>query len=326
MLSLQGRARCELALDDASGRAAFGCNRLRWDGAAPQAARLELDEPVLRLYSGDFLQTRPNPMVDMMIRSQALRLMQDNPMALYGARSPSAETVVGLSRTVLAIESACESAAGAAISACDELKKAFVDSILLARETPESWLELFRLAEAGAFKAKGRGDDGVMMSRDVRRMRDQARSSMRPTVEVALDRASRTMMASQQGGFVLRVLPGPHAALPALNGRYSEDLLAVWDEQIRMMSPDGALPFKVSGMVVGTGVDASGSPEITVDAARTADDPWPAVARMAWMLLAGLLVLAHAPLAVIRMRAASARERALQEYARQRSAAKPAFF
>ncbi|MNT78332.1 hypothetical protein D3C72_2175580 [compost metagenome] len=63
-----------------------------------------------------------------------------------------------------------------------------------------------------------------------------------------------------------------------------------------------------------------------MDAARNLDNPWPSLARMAWLLLAALLVLVHAPLAVIRKRAASARNRGLQEYAQRRSAAKPMFF
>lgn len=326
VVSLQGRGRCELRRHDEFGRAAFDCHRLRWDGATPQAAQLKVEAPIQQLYSGDFLKTRPNPMMDMMIRSQAMRQMGANPMAVYGARSLSAETVVGLSKAVLTIESACESATGAAISACDQLKKAFVDGLLLARDEPGNWLELFRLAEAGAFNANGRRDDGVMMSRDVRHMRDLARSSMQPAMEAALDRASRSAIATQKGGVVLDVLPGPYATLPALKDLHNEDLLAAWDQQRQVMSPDGSMPFKLAGMVAGAGTDASGSPEITVDAARSLDDPWPAVARMVWLALAALLVLVHAPLAMIRMRAASARERALQEYARQCGAAKPAFF
>lgn len=326
VVSLQGRGRCELRRHDEFDRAAFDCHRLRWDGATPQAAQLKVEAPIQQLYSGDFLKTRPNPMMDMMIRSQAMRQMGANPMAVYGARSLSAETVVGLSKAVLTIESACESATGAAISACDQLKKAFVDGLLLARDEPGNWLELFRLAEAGAFNANGRRDDGVMMSRDVRHMRDLARSSMQPAMEAALDRASRSAIATQKGGVVLDVLPGPYATLPALKDLHNEDLLAAWDQQRQVMSPDGSMPFKLAGMVAGAGTDASGSPEITVDAARSLDDPWPAVARMVWLALAALLVLVHAPLAMIRMRAASARERALQEYARQCGAAKPAFF
>ncbi|NMK48384.1 IgaA/UmoB family intracellular growth attenuator [Achromobacter sp. Bel] len=331
MVSLQGHGRCELRHIDEFDRAAFDCHRLRWNGAPPQAAPLEVDAAILQLYSGDFLKTRPNPMMDMMIRSQAMRQMGANPMALYGARSLSAETVVGLSKTVLTIELACESATGAAIAACDQLKKGFVDALLLAREEPGNWLELLRLVEAGAFNANGRRDDGVLMSRDVRRLRELARPSMAPAIKAALDRASRSAMATQKGGVVLNVLPGPYATLPDLKDLHNEDLLAAWGQQKTVMSPEGAMPFKLAGMVVGVGADASGAgasgaPEITVDASRSLDDPWPALARMAWLALAALLVLVHAPLALIRMRAASARERALQEYVQQRSAAKPAFF
>ena len=46
-----------------------------------------------------------------------------------------------------------------------------------------------------------------------------------------------------------------------------------------------------------------------------------------WPLaLAVLLVAVHLPLALVRWRAAGVRRRNLEEYARRRSAAKPAFF
>lgn len=326
VVSLQGRARCELRRDDALDRVDFDCNQLRWGGATPQAAQMEVDEQALRLYSGDFLKTRPNPMMDMLIRSQAYSQMRDNPLALYNARTLSAETVVGLSKTVLAIESACETASGEAISACDQLKKAFVDSILLAKEEPEHWLELIRLVEAGAFKAQGRGDDGVMMTRNLNQIRSLARSSTQPVIAAALNRAFQSAMDTQKGGVLLHVLPGPYAALPQLKAIQQDELLAAWSQQMHVMSPDGVMPFKISGMVTGAGAEGSSAPEITVDAARSLDDPWPSLARMAWLLLAALLALVHAPLAFIRWRAASLRERALQEHAQRRGAANPAFF
>lgn len=287
---------------------------------------MQVNEQVLRVYSGDFLKTRANPMMDMLIRSQAYNQMQGNPLARYNARAPLAQSVIGLSKTVQAIESACESASGDAISACDQLKTAFVDGIMLAKEEPETWLELFRLVEAGAFKAKGLGDEGVMTTRDLNALRSLARASMQPAIEAALNRAFIRAMDTQKGGVLLQVLPGPYAALPQLKAIQRDDLLAAWSQQRHVMSPDGVMPFKISGMVVGAGTDASGAPEIIVDAARSLDDPWPSLARVAWLLLAALLVLVHVPLAFVRWRAASRRQRALQEHAQRRSAANPAFF
>ncbi|MCY1195382.1 Intracellular growth attenuator protein igaA [compost metagenome] len=324
-VSLQGRARCELRPGD-SGKVDFDCGRLRWGGEAPQPGRLEVNAAVMQLYSGDFLKTRPNPMLDVLLASQIYGRMRDNPMAGYAARNVSALSVAGLSKTVLTIEQACDLATGESIAACDELKRAFAANVLLAKEGAGSWLELHRMAEEGAFQGKGRGDDGVMFSRYVDEVRRLARSSMHTLIEAALDRASRGAMETQRGGVVLRVLPGPYATLPRLRDTANEGLLAAWNQQLHVLSPDGAMPFEVSGMVAGAGTDSSGVPEIAVDAGRSLDDPWPSLARMAWLLLAGLLVLAHLPLAVVRKRESSARERGLREYAERRRAAKPAFF
>lgn len=328
LVALQGRARCELVRADAfsGGGAAFDCSRLRWGGGQPQAAQLEIDEPLLRLYSGDFLRTKPNPMMDMLVKGQVLGQMRNNQMGLYNARSVSVVNVVGLSNTVLGIETACEAVSGEAIAACDRLKRAFVDSVTLAREEPREWLELLKLVEAGALTAKGRGDEGLMLSRSVEEARRLARASAEPAVRAALNRASDLAMDTQKGGLVLNVLPGPYALLPELKRTRTADALAEWQQQVRMFLPDGAMPFKVGGLVVGVDGDASGAPAITVDASRSLDNPWPSVAHMAWLLLAALLVLVHAPLALIRIRAASARGKALQDHAQRRGTAKPAFF
>lgn len=328
LVSLQGRARCELVQTDdfSGGSAAFDCNRLRWDGDQPQAAQLEIGEPLLRLYSGDFLKTKPNPMMDMLVRGQVLGQMRNNPMGVYNSRSVSVVNVVGLSKTVLGIETACEAVSGEAIAACDRLKRAFVDNVTLAREEPREWLELLKLVEAGALTAKGRGDEGLMLSRSVDEARRLARASAEPAVRAALNRASDLAMGTQKGGVVLDVLPGPYAALPELKRTRMADALAEWHQQVRMFLPEGAMSFKVDGMVLDVGADASGVPRIIVDATRSLDDPWPSAARMAWLLLAALLVLVHAPLAVIRQRAAASRSKALREYAQRRGAAKPAFF
>jgi len=325
-VSLQGRARCELRRDGDAGKTDFDCSRLRWDGEAPQPARLDVNESALLLYSGDFLKTRPNPMLDVLVASQVYSRMRDNPMAAYNARNVSAKSVVGLSKTVATIEQACDLATGESISACDQLKREFASSLLLAKEQPGSWLELRRLAEEGAFQGKGRNDEGIMFSRYVEDMRTLARSSMHGVIEAALDRASRSAMDTQRGGVVLQVLPGPYATLPRLRDTRNEGLLAAWNQQVQVLSPEGVMPFKVSGLAAGAGKDASGALEIVVDAARSLDDPIPSLARMAWLLLAGLLVLVHLPLAVVRKRQASARDRGLREYAERRAAAKPAFF
>ncbi|NMU93115.1 intracellular growth attenuator igaA, partial [Achromobacter ruhlandii] len=88
----------------------------------------------------------------------------------------------------------------------------------------------------------------------------------------------------------------------------------------------GPRPFGAGGVVTAVGREASGATVVDVDARRSLDDPWPSLARVIWLALALLLLAVHAPLAVLRLRAAAARKRGLAEYARRPAAARSAFF
>ena len=92
-----------------------------------------------------------------------------------------------------------------------------------------------------------------------------------------------------------------------------------------MLAADGARPFQVGGVVTAVEREASGEVVVDIDARRSLDDPWPSLARVIWLALA-LLLLVHAPLAVLRLRAAAARKRGLAEYATRPVAARAAFF
>lgn len=325
VVAAQGKARCELRPDAYSDRIGFDCEWLRWGANAPQNVKLDVDDTALQLYSGEFIKTRANPMVDMLLRSQRYGQMRGDPMSIYSPRQVTAATVVGLSKTVQSIEAGCEPATGEAIASCDQLKRTFVDNIMLAKAEPQNWLELIKLVEAGEFTGKGRSDEGVLLSPYLNEVRNLAKSSTEPAIRDAMRRASDASMAMQQGGAVWHVLPGPYATLPEVRLQNRNDLLAVWAQQQRMGTLDGQLPFQLEGLVVNVAADATGAPIVTVDASRSLSDPWPSAAHMVWLLLAGLLVVVHAPLAVLRQRAARAREKAVAEYA-QVCGAKPSPF
>lgn len=328
MVSLRGQGRCQFRPDDYRPDVLqFDCERLRWQGDAASADELRLDPAVLQLYSGAFLKTRPNPMMDMLVRSQIYNSMAGNPLAAYNARNVSALTVTRLTNTVLTIEQACEAATGQAIADCDRMKAEMADTLMLTRDEPANWLELFTLARDGAFKRQGNADEGVFLTRHAERMRNLAKSTMQPVVQAAIDQSARSLTERQRGGVVLQVRSGPYAQLPQpLEHELMPDVLLAWQRQVAMMSADGAMPFEVVGLVTAVDRDASGAPVIGIDAWRSLADPWPAAARVLWLVLAVLLVAVHLPLALVRWRAAGVRRRNLEEYARRRSAAKPAFF
>ncbi len=328
VVALKGAGRCQFQphayrQDDVR----FDCERMRWQGDAIQADDLRLAPAALQLYSGGFLKTRPNPMMDMLVRNQVYGSLAGNPLAAYNARNVSAVTVNRVTDLVLTIELACETATGPAIAECDRLKAETVDSLMLARDEPDTWLALLRLAQGGAFKQKGNADEGVIITRAANLLRGLARSSMEPQVQEAMARAGNALMARQRGGVVLQVWPGRYADLPQLPPRdESQDLLQAWIQQTAMLAADGARPFQVGGVVTAVEREASGEVVVDIDARRSLDDPWPSLARVIWLALALLLLLVHVPLAALRLRAAAARKRGLAEYATRPVAARAAFF
>ncbi len=328
MVSLRGQGRCQFRPDEYRPDAPqFDCERLRWHGDATPVDALRVDPAVLQLYSGGFLKTRPNPMMDMLVRSQIYNSMAGNPLAAYNARNVAALTITRLTNTVLTVEQACEAATGQAIAECGRVKAELADKLMLSKDEPGNWLELLKLAQDGAFKRQGNADEGVLLSRHVDLVRNLAKSSMQAVLQAAIDQSARATMAAQQGGVVLQVWPGRYAELPELlDSAQRQDLLLAWQRQVAMLSADGAMPFEVAGMVTAVAHEPSGAPVIAVDARRSLTDPWPALARVLWLALAVLLVAVHLPLALARWRAAAMRRRNLQEYASRRSAAKPAFF
>ena len=103
-VSLRGAARCELVQGTSEQAARADCDRLRWGGAAPTVPELEIDPAIMALHTGEFLRTRANPMLDMLLQSQVAQRMRTNPMAAYNMRGLSFYRVSGLTDTVLAVE------------------------------------------------------------------------------------------------------------------------------------------------------------------------------------------------------------------------------
>ena len=328
LVSLKGAGRCQFQPDAyRQGEVRFDCERIRWQGEAIRADELRVAPAALQLYSGAFLKTRPNPMMDMLVRNQVYGSLAGNPLAAYNARNVSAVTVSRVTDLVLTIELACESATGQAIAECDRLKAETVDSLMLARDEPDNWLALLQLAQGGAFKQRGNADEGVIITRAANQLRGLAKSSMEPQLREVLARAGNDLMARQRGGVVLQVWPGRYADLSSLMAREEmPDMLQSWSRQVAMLAADGAQPFQAAGVVTAVEREASGDTVVDVDARRSLDDPWPSLARVIWLAAALLLVIVHGVLAALRLRAAAARKRGLAEYARRPVAARPAFF
>ena len=326
-VALSGEGRCDPAAGSEGGFWPADCRRLRWGGQPVQAPRPELDESVLAVYSGAFLRTRANPVMDALVRMAAGRAggASPYPYPYGGRRAVSVETVAGLSEGVLAVEQACAAAGGSDHGLCASLKGTMAEQLVFDGPEPEDWGALLDLARKG--ELKGRRDTALVNSRAAEELRRLGRESMGEQVRLAVDKAAGEAARMRRGGVALRVAPGPHASLPQAPEAAGGDLLARWRAQALMLSAEGGAPFRIEGIVIASGRDEAGSPLLAIDASLGLSDPWRALATALAWTLAALLVLAHAPLWLLRLRAARARERALaQDVAQRAAAAGPAFF
>lgn len=312
-LEQQGQGRCDLQYRQDGVTLGFDCQRLRWGGDPLPQASLSLDPAVRELYSGTFLRTESNAMLDIMLKTQMYRQMESDPSAIYNMRDIKAQLLVGLSDTVLRIESACALVIDGVSANCTAFKRRFVERLLIGEaEQPETWEQLLKLAQDGALKAKGHSDEAMIVSRFAEELRRQAKTSMQPLVQQAISKALQPALLAQRGGVVL-IQEGVYGDL-AVSYSDDEDLLEVWGQQQRMISGEVSTPFKVKGMVVYLGRDASDTPEIVLDPSRTLDNPWSALAHVLWLLLALGLVLVHVPLLIKLWRQEQARHVAFQAH------------
>lgn len=311
MVGLKGQARCSLTTVR-QGMPTVQCNTLRWGGGTPQAPRLHEDEQAFAMYSGKFLRTRANPMLDIVAQQQMHRNAQDNPLAylnqLQGRNQRRFFDVVGLPKAIADVDAYCARLNAKSQTGCTALRDAMVENLVSDKEHP-NWKALAQAAE----QRQSNADKTAMVisAQGLSKIRRLAQRVAAPQVEGIVAAAADATLRSQHGGVVLEVRTGPHARLPAVptfedadtsaetvpEGR--ADALQRYNQYAWLAGPDGVAPFAVEAMIVGVSQDASGTPVYTLDARRGASDLVPATLRSAWWLLAWLLLIVHGILAIV---------------------------
>lgn len=310
MVTLKGEARCSLTTVR-QGMPAVQCGTLRWGGGTPQAPRLHEDEQAFAMYSGKFLRTRANPMLDVMVQQQMYRNAQDNPLAylnqMQGRNQRRFFDVIGVPKAISDVDAYCARLNAKSQTGCTALRDAMVENLLSDKEHT-NWKALAQAAEQGAPNA---GRTMVISAQGLSKVRRLAQRVAAPQVEGIVAAAADATLRSQRGGVVLDVRTGPHARLPAVpafdDGESSVekspegklDALQRYNQYAWLAGPDGVAPFAVEAMIVGVSQDASDTPVYTLDARRGASDQVPAMLRSAWWLLAWLLLIVHGVLAVV---------------------------
>ena len=325
-VKLQGQARCSL-LDDGARMPVVDCTTLRWGGDVLAAPELTGDEQAFAFYSGSFLRTRSNPLLDMMVQQQTMRSMSD-PLAyayqLQGRNRQRFYNVIGLSETIKAIESYCQSLDAAGQANCMTLRQGVVENLLMDEDIT-TWKALVEAVEQG--KVGTRRAAAVMSSTGVSKVKRLAQDLVTVQVEDRVAASAKATLQGQRGGVVLEVRPGEKTALPALPTFHQRDTVAGmapadefdalqrYRQYAWVASEEGVSPFSVEGMVVGVSHEDDGTPVYTLDGHRDASDLVPAAVRSIWWLLAWVLLVVHGVLAIVMFVRSRVRARKVNAYA-----------
>jgi hypothetical protein len=325
LLTVRGRARCEVR--DYGYGARLVCNRLRWEGETPKSADLGLDSDMLALYSGEFIDARSNPVLDMMLQNQLSMQSGVNPLARVYASRNKVMVIPHVSALVGVVRKACEAKVeddGDWPRRCAELEASVVRGVKLnSDEEPADWGALVKLADTGKLK---KDDKAVLTSSSLEQIKTDARSLVEPRFSAALEKTAQVTLKSQRGGVVLQVRPGPHTVLPEMQGGEEQEdgRMAEWRVYQALATPASLRDFNITGIVVDVGHDASGAPRFQVDASRSVDQPRGPALYSLWAVLALVLALVHATLFVLRFLAARRMNRERDAAYKQRTTS--AFF
>lgn len=302
-VSLSGRARCGVGHEPGLH---IDCSRLLWGGPTVAAADLQPDALTLALHDGGFLQTRRDPRLEMLLQIQAMRaLASADPLARYQATLNQPSLIAGLPAMVRSVEEACPKPS----PACEALHEAIVDGLRVDEEVqPAAWADWVR--ETGTGRLSQVDAAAVARADAVGRIRDAARNVAEARIAALVQTA--TAQQASPAGVELAVLAGSGARLPE-NPMTSDGL-----EALRWFQGTDAEPsrsdFRIEGLVAGVEAGPGGMPRLWIDASRHLGDPWSALMRAGALLLALGLLLGHGAMAVLRLRAAAGRRRAVAAY------------
>ena len=328
---LSGQARCELRADGAE-QPLIDCERLRWNGEAPEVPAAEPDAATLALHSGDFIATRSNPRLEMMWRLQ----QQIANGGLYGSTDPyqayrdsqkAPKLVAELARVIQTVESACQpdpapapELAQALAAPCRALRDTLVSALPEVDGAALDWAGWLKAANEGVLV--GEREAGVMMSDELARVVGAARAVADVRIRQLTRQVAQHIQRTQRGGVVLQVTPGTGTLLPQQPGA-TEDSLETLRRVKAVAAAESLADFRVDALLTVVDRDPSGAPVLALDASRSLADPWPSALRVASLAIAVLLVLVHGLLLVVGWRRATSRLRDIEAFNQERLAQRP---
>ena len=272
---LDGRGRCQVTpLGNDWSRADIRCDRLRWGGEPLQRPDLELDPAAMALTDKDALQTISDPRLRLMALLRGGGTGDREPLLLTNTK----DLVARVDQVCQADQppSDCDSVQGVILRTLKFPELGEFDDWDGLRQQLQEWEgenSPKALALAGQFDS---------IRRQLRSLADQQARN-----QVA--RLAEAIAEQQRGGVLVEatagMAPGP------LDGK-RVDALQRWQALQGLFGEQGMRSFHVEGVVTHQGSDQQGTPALIVDPQR-GENPWPALLRSIWILVAAALLLVH---------------------------------
>lgn len=313
LITLQGEGRCQVQPPEWD-RSSISCQHLRWGGAMPVAQNTVLEPAVTTLSKGDFIKTRRDIRLEMMMTLQSGG-------AGRGTNQP--RVVTNIEDIVAMVNAVCHQVNGEDnLQAfgnsrlrdipyqCQQLRDGLLESMHLPVDTePADWEAMLGiLAEP---YADGDAWEAVILANQVNRLHQRGRGLASTIIAHRAEILASEIMASQQGGILLEITDSsPAAETPGRSRRNQPEL---WYELLALLEPAKVESFQITGLVLELEEDYSGAPVLVIDRARQLDHPWPATLRALWLVLAMMLLLIHGPLCLRNYLAKRARTQAIQQ-------------
>lgn len=339
LVHIQSQARCQLMPANGPKPAPINCDTLRWGGAVPTLATVELPPELLSFYQADIINARVDHMLGSIMRMNRMAAGETyNPYL----PEPTIYSIDQFSQFVKTIDQACKGKNNTA----DQNLACQYAQWLLGRVQAKGSYKLIPVDEetkggmgwpalvvyANEDHENDPSDSLLLEAKTLADLKKAVTAAAEPQVQQAYNKALTTALASQRGG-VLIANPVPEqdssgvaqpVAEPAVDAvpepdPKSTNWLEQWAQYQKLGQAKFLKPVDLKGLVLHSEKNQQGDWVLEVDQRRTQENVVFAGLRLVALLLASLLVLIHGSLFYIKLRQANKREKAIETYRQQQT-------
>lgn len=314
MVHIKGSARCQIAEPAGDTPPNIDCRHLRWGGLPLQVADVQPDKELVSQATGESLQAHGNAMLDLMVQMQAVR-SHDGGYNPYAPRV-SLQIISNLTDFVLFVDKLCTD--NKHVSTCNHLRETLGEDVLVGKQKMGSWDKLLTAAKNGDLK-KDEDDNAIARKQTVSSIRDDLGALAAPRLQAFYAPSLTEALHSQQGGVILATGEDYSSPDGQNDGMIPTELssrnwIQGWETYRRLGTEEGERALDVTGLLVASGHDKSGTPELFIDPHLNPGNVEPALARLITLAIGVLLILVHGIMFLVLLRRNKARAEAIQSY------------